>query len=376
MRIAMFGHKKLPSRSGGIEVVVEQICTRLVSEGHEVTCYNRSDGGLFYNKFKKSSFRYKGINIKNVFTINRKGLSAFSSSFFAALSSALGNFDVVHIHAEGPALFCWIPKLFGKRVVVTIHGLDWARQKWRGSVGERVIKLGEKCAVKYSDEIIVLSEDVRKYFLKKYGRETHFIPNGVEIPKLYESDLIKKKYGLQRDSYILYLGRLVPEKGLEYLIKAFQKVNTNKKLIIAGGSSDTDDFTEKIMNLASDDERIIFTGFVQGRILEELFSNAYFYVLPSDLEGMPLSLLEAMSYGNCCLVSDIGECTSVVGDKGIVFKKGNIYELYKKMQFLCDSRSTVEYFKNNSSDYIIDKYNWNNVVNETLKLYTRSTNVS
>lgn len=241
-----------------------------------------------------------------------------SSSFFAALYSAFGRYDVVHIHAEGPAFFCWIPKLFGKRVISTIHGLDWAREKWRGSVAAKFIRGGEKNAVKYADEIIVLSKGVQKYFMDTYGRETHFIPNGVNRPEVREAKLITDNFGLEKDSYILFLGRLVPEKGIRYLVEAFKNVKTDKKLVIAGGASDTDSFMEELKELAKGDDRILFTGFVQGAMLDELYSNAYIYTLPSDLEGMPLSLLEAMSYGNCCLVSDIPECTEVVEDNGEV----------------------------------------------------------
>ena len=222
---------------------------------------------------------------------------------------------MVHIHAEGPAFFTWLPKMFGKRVVVTVHGIDWQREKWQSGFGSKFIHQGEKNAVKYADEVIVLSKGVQDYFMETYGRETHFIPNGVNRPQIREAKLIRDNFGLEKDSYILFLGRLVPEKGIRYLVEAFKNVETDKKLVIAGGSSDTDSFMEELKELAKGDDRILFTGFVQGAMLDELYSNAYIYTLPSDLEGMPLSLLEAMSYGNCCLVSDIPECTEVVEDK-------------------------------------------------------------
>ena len=171
---------------------------------------------------------------------------------------------MVHIHAEGPAFFCWIPKLFGKRVISTIHGLDWAREKWKFGVGSKFIRQGEKNAVKYADEIIVLSKGVQKYFMETYGRETHFIPNGVNRPEVREAKLITDHFGLEKDSYILFLGRLVPEKGIRYLVEAFKNVKTDKKLVIAGGSSDTDSFMEELKELAKGDDRILFTGFVQG----------------------------------------------------------------------------------------------------------------
>lgn len=208
-----------------------------------------------------------------------------------------------------------------------------------------------------------------EYFEKTYGRKTRFIPNGVNRPEIQKPELITEKYGLTKDSYILFLGRLVPEKGLRYLIEAYKQTKTNKKLVIAGGSSDTDSFMKEIKKLAKGDERILFTGFVQGKMLDELYSNAYIYTLPSDLEGMPLSLLEAMSYGNCCLTSDIPECTEVVGDKALIFKKSDVDDLRNCLQDACDHHEKVQEFKKQAADFICEKYNWDDVVEETMKLY-------
>ena len=365
----MFGQKRL-SREGGIEIVVKELCTRMAKNGYTVTCYNRSGHHVSGAEYDKKT-EYEGINQKCVPTIEKKGLAAVSSSFFAALYSAFGKYNIVHIHAEGPAFFSWLPKLLGKRVIVTVHGLDWQREKWKSGFGSKFIKQGEKNAVKYADEIIVLSKGVHDYFRNQYGRETRFIPNGVNRPEIRKAELITDKFGLTKDSYILFLGRLVPEKGIRYLIEAFKNVKTEKKLVIAGGSSDTDSFMKELKELAKDDKRIIFTGFVQGQILEELYSNAYIYTLPSDLEGMPLSLLEAMSYGNCCLVSDIQECTEVVEDKALIFKKSNVQDLQNKLQEACDRAEKIMELKQQAADYICKKYNWDDVVEETLKLYKR-----
>ena len=367
LAISMFGQKRL-SREGGIEIVVKELCTRMAQDGHKITCYNRSGHHVSGAEFDKKN-EYEGICQKSVPTIEKKGLAAVSSSFFAALYSAFGKYDVVHIHAEGPAFFSWLPKIFGKRVVVTIHGIDWKREKWKSGFGSKFIRQGEKNAVKYADEMIVLSKGVQDYFKDMYGRNTRFIPNGVNRPEVREADLITDKFGLTKDSYILFLGRLVPEKGIRYLIEAFKNVKTNKKLVIAGGSSDTDSFAEELKELAKDDNRIIFTGFVQGQILDELYSNAYIYTLPSDLEGMPLSLLEAMSYGNCCLVSDIPECAEVVEDKALIFKKSDIKSLWEKMQDACDHPEKVAKMKKQSADFICEKYNWDDVVEKTIELY-------
>ena len=364
LNIAMFGHKHVPAcGEGGIEVVAEELSTRMVQLGYHVTCFNRSGHHVSGEEFDGQKLKeYKGVKLKSVFTINHKGYAAISSSVSAAISAALGKYDVVHIHAEGPAVMCWLLKLFGKRVVVTIHGLDHQRAKWGRFASE-------KNAVKYADEIIVLSRNVQRYFKDTYDRETVYIPNGVNGKPVCLADRIKEKWGLEQGSYILFLGRIVPEKGAHYLIKAFKEIKTDKKLVIAGGSSTTNEYMDELKDLAKGDDRIIFTGFVQGQLKQELYSNAYVYCLPSDLEGMPLSLLEAMSYGNCCLTSDIEECTEVVGDKAVAFKKGNVADLRDKLQGLIEDSKTVEKYKETAADYILQKYNWDDVVDKTLEVY-------
>lgn len=372
LNIAMFGHKRVPSREGGVEIVVEELAVRLAQLGHNVTLYNRkgkhvSDSNLPQTKITD----YKDVRIKSVLTIDKKGLAAVTSSFFAALRCAFSKADVVHIHAEGPAFMTPLLKLFRKRVVVTVHGLDWQREKWSKGFASKYIKLGEKMAVKYADEIIVLSGRVKEYFKDTYNRDTVYISNGVNAPNILDVQIIKDEFKVDKDSYILFLGRLVPEKGVHHLIEAFKNVKTDKKLIIAGGTSDTDDYVETLTESAKGDNRIVFAGFRQGQVLQELFSNAYVYVLPSLLEGMPLSLLEAMSYKNCCLVSDIAECTEVVGDKAVAVKAGDVVKLTKALQNLCDNEETVKEYKENAQEYILNKFNWDDVTQKTLALYKK-----
>jgi len=369
LMIAMLGHKRIPSREGGIEIVVEELSTRMVQQGYKVTCYNRGGHHVSGKEFDASKLNeYKGVKLKTVFTINRRGFAAMTASVTGAFAVALGKYDVVHFHAEGPCAMLWLPTLFGKRCITTIHGLDHQRAKW-GKLASTYIMFGEKCAVKHAAEIIVLSKGVQDYFKNTYGRKTRFIPNGVNRPVIRDAKLIKDQFGLEKDSYILFLGRIVPEKGLRYLVKAFRNVKTNKKLVIAGGSSDTDVFMKELKELAKGDERIIFTGFVQGKMLDELYSNAYVYTLPSDLEGMPLSLLEAMSYGNCCLVSDIDECASVVEDKAIVFRKSSVDELQGKLQAVCADKEMAEKYKKTAAEFICKKYSWDDVVEKTIRIY-------
>ncbi|HEM3616864.1 TPA: glycosyltransferase family 4 protein [Streptococcus suis] len=371
LRVAMLGHKHVLSSEGGVEKVVREISTRLVSLGCEVTCYDRKTKHVMdaSTEILKIS-EYKGVKIRSCFTIDKKGLAAVSSSFFGSLQILFSNANLVHFHAEGPSAMIPIIKFFSKKkIIATIHGLDWKRDKWGTGFASRYIKFGEKMAAKYADEIIVLSDGVKKYFEETYNRDTHFIPNGVSRPEVLSSNIIGSKYGLKKDNYFLFLGRIVPEKGIHYLIDAYNQVCTNKKLVIAGGASDTDSYYEELKRKAQNNKNIIFTGFVQGQELKELYSNAYVYVLPSDLEGMPLSLLEAMSYGNCCVTSDIEECSTVMEDCGVTFKKGNIQDLSQVLQRLNDDVKLIQKIKSESTQFILKKYNWDDIVDKTLELY-------
>lgn len=373
MKIAMIGHKRIPSREGGVEVVVEELSTRLVQQGHQVDVYNRKGKNVqdknAYKQNKKLK-NYKGVNIITIPTINKKGLDALIYSFFASIRASFGKYDVLHYHAEGSCAMLWIPHLFRKKIVVTIHGLDWQRSKW-GGFATKYIKFGEKLAVKYADEIIVLSKGVQQYFKETYKRETHFIPNGVNKPIIREEKEIKEKWNLEKDNYILFLARIVPEKGLHYLINAFKQIKTDKKLVIAGGASHTNDYLEQIKEMAKNDDRIIMTGFVQGEILDELFSNCYLYCLPSDVEGMPISLLEAMSYGCNCLVSNIEESTQVTEEYATTFEKSNVEDLKENLERLLLNKNNNCEMSSNIQKYILSKYNWDDIVRKIEEIYKK-----
>lgn len=372
LNIAMIGQKVIPSRRGGIELVLTTLCPLLVKRGCNVVCYNRSDSEVEneYIGTVQDNY-YEGVQLKKVLTIEKKGLSAASSSFFASVGAAFGKYDIVHYHAEGPSAMMWLPKLFGKRCIATVHGLDWQREKWQKGFGAKYIRWGEKNLAKYADEIIVLSEGVKKYFQETYNRDAVFIPNGVCKPQKRKPQLIKEKYGLNGNDYFCALSRLTEEKGVHYLIDAYKRIKTDKKLLIAGDTSDTDDYVKELKKLAEGNSNIIFTGFVSGELLDEIYSNAYVYVLPSNLEGMPLSLLEAMSYGNAVIGSDIPEIADVVEDKAVIFEKSNVKDLAQKMQMLSDNPEMVEKFRNESSAFICSKYNWEDVADRTVALYER-----
>lgn len=375
LRIAMIGHKRIPSREGGVEVVVEELALRMSAKGHRVDAYNRFGHHVSGKKYDqeygwKGRKFYKGIRVYIVPTFRRSSLNAIVYAFFATIMALFHRYDVIHYHAEGPCAMLWLPHFLKRRIVVTVHGLDWQRAKW-GNFASFVIKFGERMAAKYADDIIVLSENVKQYFADTYHREVTYIPNGISRPDPQGSALIGEKYGLEKDGYFLFLGRIVPEKGLHYLIEAFSGLETDKKLVIAGGSSQAMDYMERIHRMAARDERIIMTDFVQGQMLEELYANAYAFVLPSDVEGMAMTLLEAMSYGDCCLVSDIRENTEVVEDKALIFKKGDVEDLGSKLVWMLEHPEEVRRMGEESVDFICGRYDWDDVTERTLAVYRK-----
>ena len=368
-RIAMIGHKFIPSRDGGVEVVVSNLAPQLKEIGYDVTCYNRTNKD--FKKLRKSAplpKEYRGVHLVWTPTVNRRGLAAMSSSIIATIMAAFGRYDLIHFHTEGPCVLCWLPKLFGKKIVVTVHGLDHQRQKW-GKLASAYIMLGERAAARYAHSIIVLSKGVQTYFREKYGRETVLIPNGIDPAEIRPAGEITKQFGLSSREYILFLGRLVPEKGIHYLLEAYWNLSTDKKLVIVGGTSDTDDYVRHLYEMAGNNPSIIFTGFQQGAVLEELYSNAYLYVLPSDLEGMPLTLLEAMNYGCCCVTSDIGECADVMNGCGVTFPRGNAEALQKVLQDLCDHPEKTEAYRVDARKTVASKYTWKEITAQTQDLY-------
>lgn len=381
MKIIMLGHKRIPSREGGVEIVVEQLAVLMAAAGNDVTVYNRGGhhvAGSGYESFDyRRKYEYNGVHVKTVPTMPQKSLNAIIYSFLAAIRACFSKADIIHFHAEGPCSMMMLPKLFGKKCVATIHGLDWQRAKW-GGFATRFLLFGERTAVKYADEIIVLSKGVQDYFEKTYHRKTVFIPNGITKPEYIKPQIVLQKYGLKQEGYLLFLARLVPEKGVHTLLSAYEKSSLTVPLVIAGGSSHSSEYEEQIKEQAAKINsqgkgNVIMTGFVQGQELQELYSNAMLYILPSEIEGMPLSLLEAMSYGNLCLTSDIPENMDVTNEHGLTFPKGNEEELCRILQEtvlnITEIRKNPAYTKETVSRCVLERYDWDDIVKRTLAVY-------
>ena len=363
MRLAMIGHKDFPSRSGGVEVVVLELSTRLARLGHSVTVYNRG------RRAGDNRGSFQGVTYVRTATSRRQSLNALLYSITATLRAIPQKYDLIHYHALGPSVMLLLARLRGIPTVATVHGLDWQRAKWN-RLGAAYLKLGERIIARYADEVIVLSQDVQDYFWKTYGRRTNLIANAVTPIEAAPCREIRRQFGLERHGYVLYLARIVPEKGLHHLIRAFRRCGGTCRLAIAGEVPENE-YGREIRSLAAGCDRIVFTGFAQGEVLRELYSNCALYVLPSQVEGMALTLLEAMSAGARCLTSDIPENTEVLEDFGTFFASGDEESLYCALSSLL-AQPGENPRAEEQRQLIRQQYSYDTMVEKTLAVYEKA----
>lgn len=370
MKIAFIGQKGIPATFGGVEYHVDRLSRELAALGQEVTVYVRS----WYTERTLKS--YQGVKLVHVPTLKRKHTDASIHSFLCSIHSLFGRFDIIHFHGIGPSFFSLIPKLCRRKIVCTIHRLDWNTEKW-GVVARALLKIGEYISVKIPDQTIVVSEDLKHYVRDKYTHDSIHIPHGIDLPLLKQPKLIKKKYDLNGNDYILFMGRLAPEKRIDWLIKAFLHVKNksdrakNIKLVIAGGPSASSGYENQLEKMALDKMDIIFTGNVGGIEKEELMSNALLFVLPSYLEGFPIVLLEAKTYGLCILASDIPPHQEAITDgiDGMLFKSDDLSDFDKKLLFLIENPQKAEIMGENSFSESSQRKSWGEIAKEYLVLY-------
>jgi glycosyltransferase involved in cell wall biosynthesis len=362
MKIAMIGSRGIPVTYSGIETHLEQLCPRLVKKGHQLVVYCKKDIDYLEDLFQ-------GVNLRKVPSITSKHFETLTRSFLSVLTELFSKNDIVHFHALGPSVFAILPRIFHKQTVVTVHGLDWQRAKW-GAFASSCLRFGEWTSARICHTVICVSQTLRDYYRAKYGIKAYYIPNGVNMPYYLPPETIKLK-GLDCKNYILFLSRLVPEKGCHYLIKAFNQLNTSMKLVIAGGSGHSEEYVQQLKKCADGNDQIIFTGFVSGKILIELFSNAYAYVLPSEVEGLPISLLEAMSYENCVVTSDIPENIEIVNGYGFTFKNKDIGSLQVVLDKLLKNPALVAEKGKSGKRLVQQEYNWDKIANQTECLYRK-----
>ena len=360
MKIAMIGQKGIPATYGGIERHVEEITCRLVERGHEVDVFSR----LHYSH---QQGEYRGVRIRRLPSVNTKHLDTITHCAFSTLDSLFRHYDVVHFHALGPSVFSRIPKLVGSKTVVTVHGLDWERGKW-GKVAAWFLRSCERPAIRFPDRTIVVSKTLKEYFTKHYDTEPVMIPNGAN-PGIFRPVNKLKRFGLDKHRYILFVGRLVPEKGCHYLLEAFGQLDTDVRLVMAGGSSFSDGYVDSLMRIRNGDERILMLGYVYGDLLDELWSNAYLVVQPSVLEGLSISLIEAISHGKCVLASDIPENLEVVENCAVTFRTRDVLDLREKLSGLLQSPEVVDGVARRCRQHAETHYSWNKIVEATEGVY-------
>ena len=374
MKIAVVGVKQLPPKQGGIEQACSELYPRMVQKGHAVDVYARATSTEL-GWFQKS--RYHDVGVISLPSFNRRGMDAMATS---ALGAVMGShsYDVVHFHAVGPALFSCIPRLLSPRakIVMTCHGLDWQRAKW-GSFAKRWLEAGEQMAVRCADEIIVVSEALKDYFWQRYQRPTHYIPNAPAAYAETNGFDFGQSLGLTPQKFMVFLGRLVPEKCPELLVQAFQQSRPQGwKLVLIGGNSDTSDYTQNLRQMAASNPEVVLTGQLQGKRLAEVMRGAGLFVLPSYLEGMPLAMLEAMTEGIPVLASDIPPHQQLLDNgRGICFETGSVEDCARQINWAIQHPSARREMALNAQQYADLYHSWEHITSETLKIYNQPISV-
>ena len=359
MKIAFIAVKGMPY-GGGIEKFTAEVGSRLVRKGHEVIVYCT-------NLHKSSSPFYNGMKIKKMPALRSRSLEKISLSLISTLHMlAKEDVDIAHFHSVG-GFFSLLPRIKGIKTLGQIHSLEWKKEKWNEPV-KFFLRLSDYASCSFPNKTIVVSEVLKRFYGKKYKRNLYLISNGVEKPLQRKSELITK-IGLNRGNYILYMGRLSREKGVHYLIDAYNGLKTRKALVLAGDFADDRKYENLIREKISLRGNIRLTGFVDGAFREELFSNAFLYVLPSEIEGSPIALLEAMSYGNCCVVSDIPENLETLSGCGHTFNNKDSKDLKRMLQLLLSRKGLVDAYKEKAKEYVLNNYSWDKVTERLENLY-------
>lgn len=368
MKVVIIGQKGIPTRTGGVERHVEELAIRLVERGDEVTVYTRPN----YTDEKLKS--YKGVKLVSLPVLATKHLDAIGHTFLAVWYTFLKQrkAEVIHFHSIGPSLMIPLMKLLKPRtpIVSTYHSQCYFHQKW-GGFARFFLRLGEFFCCCFSDKVITVSRNLKKYTESKYKRneeDVAYVPNGVPGYEKVSVDMIKK-WELEKDGYIVAVTRLIRHKGIGYLIRAYQKIKTDKKLVIVGDASFGDDYVSELKRLAKGNKNIIFVGNQTGRALGELFSNAYLFVQPSEREGLSIALLEAMAYGNAVLISDIPENLEAVGETGFRFRSKDTDSLRRKLKFLINRPKLVEESKVLSRERVRNNYDWEVITDSVKRVY-------
>ena len=308
---------------------------------------------------------FKGVRLEYLPYIPTKHLETLSHSLLSSLYAVFKDYQIIHYHGLGSSIFSVLPRIFSKKSVVTVQGLDWKARKW-GIPARLFLKLCEWTSARFPDRTVVVSRTLLEYYSKKHKVKVRYIANGANTADNLQSAGARES---EDRRHILYLGRLAPQKGVHYLIEAFRNIDTDRRLIITGRTSYTDKYIRRLKNMAGEDKRIIFTGPLYGLQKEEILSNAYLFVLPSEIEGLSISLLESMGHKRCCLVSDIAENMEAIGSSGFSFRTKDTKDLKERLEYLLSNPDLVEDAGGRARTRIREHYNWKKITDEMEKLY-------
>jgi len=369
VRIAFIGQKGVPATFGGIEHHVEEVGARLAARGHEVTVFCRT------NYVTQRLPEYKGMRLVHLPTVGSKHLDAIAHSLLSTAASIGRGFDVIHYHAIGPGALSPLARGATRaKVVQTIHGRDDERAKW-SRPAQAMLRGAAWLSARVPDATIVVSRALAEHYRTHYDREVDYIPNGVDAPsERPDADEIERRYGLEPDSYLLFVGRLVPEKAPDLLVRAFRRIPGELRLVIVGGSSFSDSYVRSIRELVDGDRRVEWVDYVYGSVLAELYANARAFVLPSSVEGLPLTLLEAASHATPVVASAIPPHVEVLGADGPgrrLFRPGDEDDLVAAMQRSLADPQVEQAGATVLADEIVKKYRWDRAVDATEAVYER-----
>lgn len=375
LRIVMIGQKGIPARFGGVETHVENVATRLAGRGHDVWTYCRSrfspasSGSIPPDGYQVRGrvHTFKGVRLLYRPSVNTKHLDASSHTLMCALESALFHgFDIVHFHGIGPSAFAGIPKMSGKTVISTFHALDWRQVKW-GGMAKAFLKRGEARGARKSDGLIAVSRLMRRYIKEKYGLEARYIPNGASIKGRENRPDDISRFGIEPGRYVLAVGRIIRDRGLHHLIEAFKRIPGDVKLVIVGSETPRTSYSDDLEDMA--DDRIVFTGDIFGETLEHLYEQCIVYVLASTVEGLPITVCEAMAHSRPMLLSDIPENREVAGDAALYFNAGDVSGLQLQLDALLEDRATRQRLAVLGRERAVNIYNWDLIAEQVESFY-------
>jgi glycosyltransferase involved in cell wall biosynthesis len=362
----MVGVRGLPANYSGIERAVEELSKRLVGSGHHVSVF------CMQGRYAERPASYEGIRLHYLPTLKGKHLEMLCHAALGNFLAGFGAFDVVHIHACGPSLFAWLPLLAGKAVVCTLHGQDWRAPKW-GGPARALLKAGEWAACRLPTKTTVVSQSHRRFLQEKYTADPSYIPNGVGHVMTRPLERAGEMFGLKAGEYLIFVGRLTPGKNVHHLLQAFRLVETSKKLVIVGGDANASGYVDLLRSMAAGDERVVLTGALHGQLLAEIFSNAYLFVFPTEHEGMPIALLEALAYGVPTLVSDIPENLEVIlegsASYGLTFQMGSVAHLAQRLHHALAHPDKLQPLRDRGPSLVARRYTWDLAAERTLGVY-------